>query len=173
MPTEGNEKVVMANKCLELCQALASQGQKFSFSLSIGTDFSFSLDTKEKSTSLDNSKMTTLQQGRKKLSPSQVRRNQQRKDDFLKRKFDTSQTVLSEQKKHWSTFLDLGPLNIFGIPWTFKYIFCTLDLLLSFANLGPLATFWIPSTFMYLLNTLDFRVPFAKDSWYRHGHMDS
>ena len=93
----------MANKCLEFCQALASQGQKFSFSLSFGTNFSFSLDTKEKSTSLDNSKMTTLQQGRKKLSPSQVRRNQQRKDDFLKRKFDTSQTVLSEQKKNCFT----------------------------------------------------------------------
>ena len=86
----------MANKCLEFCQALASQGQKFTFSLSFGTNFSFSLDTKEKSTSLDSSKVTNHQQGRKKLSPSQVRRNQQRKDDFLKRKIDTSKTVHSE-----------------------------------------------------------------------------
>ena len=100
MPPAGDENFVMTNKCLEFCQALASQGQKFSFSLSIGSNFSFSLDTKEKFTSLDTRKVTTpLQYMKKKLSPSQVRRNVKRKEEFLKRKSGNSKTLQSEQKK--------------------------------------------------------------------------
>ena len=53
MPPAEDANFVLTNKCLEICQKLASQGQKFSFSLSIGSNFSFSLDTKEKYTSLD------------------------------------------------------------------------------------------------------------------------
>ena len=86
MPTEGDEEFVIENKCLELCQALATYGQKFSFSLNIGSNFSFSLDTREMLTSLDASKVTTLQKGmKKKLSPSQVKRNLKRKEDFFEK----------------------------------------------------------------------------------------
>jgi hypothetical protein len=100
MPLE-NEHFVMANKCLEFCQALASQGQKFSFSLNTGCNFNFSLDTKEKSTSLDTSMVSTLQQSmKKKLSPSQLMRNMKRKQDFLKLKSEKSKTVLSQQNKN-------------------------------------------------------------------------
>ena len=81
------DEFVMANKCLEFCQALASHRQKFSFSLNVGSNFSFSLDTREKPTSLDTSKVDTLQRGmKKKLSPSQVRRNLKRKGDYLRKK---------------------------------------------------------------------------------------
>ena len=73
MRTEEDEQFVMGNKCLEFCQALASHGQKFSFSLNIGSNFSFSLDTREMHTSLDNNEETTLQKSvKKKLIPSQV-----------------------------------------------------------------------------------------------------
>jgi hypothetical protein len=89
----------MRNKCLEFCQALATHGQKFSFSLNIGSNFSFSLDTRELLTSLDAIRMTTIQKGmKKKLSPSQVRRNLKRKEDFLKKKSENSLNVQSQQK---------------------------------------------------------------------------
>ena len=35
-------------KCLEFCQALTSHGQVFDFSVSIGSDFTFTLDTRSK-----------------------------------------------------------------------------------------------------------------------------
>ena len=129
------ETCLMVNKCLELCQALGNQGHRFSFSLSIGSNFSFSLDTKEKNNSLDTKdKSTSLdtkekntfldtkegnafmdtkdrntsldtrkvpspkKSEKKKLSPSQVKRNASRKTEFLKRKSDISETVQAEQK---------------------------------------------------------------------------
>ena len=130
------ETCLMVNKCLELCQALGNQGHRFSFSLSIGSNFSFSLDTKEKNSSLDTNKdkITSLdtkekntflhtkegnafldtkdknisldtrkvtspkKSEKKKLSPSQVKRNASRKTEFLKRKSDISETVQAEQK---------------------------------------------------------------------------
>ena len=101
MPPAEDANFVLTNKCLEFCQVLASQGQKFSFSLSIGSNFSFSLDTKEKYTSLDSRKVRTPLQGvKKKLSPSQVRRNLKRKEEFLKGKFGNSKTDQLEQKKN-------------------------------------------------------------------------
>ena len=36
------------SKCMEFCQALATQGKAFHFSLNMGTNFSFSLDTRSK-----------------------------------------------------------------------------------------------------------------------------
>ena len=100
----------MGNKCLEFCQALANQGQKFSFSLTIGSNFMFSLDNKEKDTSLDTrekdssldiSMVTTLQHSvKRKLSPSQLRRNMKRKQDFLNKKSENAMTVQSAKNKN-------------------------------------------------------------------------
>ena len=101
MPPAKDKNFVLTIKCLEFCQALASKGQKFAFSLSIGSNYSFSMDTKENSTFLDTRKVTTPIEGmKKKLSPSQVRRNMKRKEDFLKRKSENSKTVQSEQQKN-------------------------------------------------------------------------
>ena len=44
----GEDSTSLASKCMAFCQTLASQGQVFNFSLSIGPDFSFSLDTRSK-----------------------------------------------------------------------------------------------------------------------------
>ena len=66
----------LVNKCLELCHALAGQGKAFRFSLTIGSTFTFSLDSREgKKTPLPSRK-----------SPSTLRRNAKRKEDFLKKK---------------------------------------------------------------------------------------
>ena len=66
----------LATKCLEFCQALASQRSTFNFSLTLGTSFSFSLATQEKEAPATTST-------RKKLSPSTQRRNLKRKEMYL------------------------------------------------------------------------------------------
>ena len=52
----------LATQCLEFCQTLTSKGHAFTFNLTLGSSFSFSLDTKMKVTSLETKK--------KKKSPS-------------------------------------------------------------------------------------------------------
>ena len=76
----------LAIKCMDFCHALASQGMAFSFSLSVGSDFSFSLDARKK----EATPVLTAEVMKKKLSPSQVRRNAKRRKEFLKRKSETS-----------------------------------------------------------------------------------
>ena len=76
----------MALKCMEFCQALTSQGAKFSFNLTTGTGFSFSLDTKESSKPAFTVAEQAKRKKKKKLSPSDLRRNLRRRQDFLKRK---------------------------------------------------------------------------------------
>ena len=69
----------LVTKCLDFCQALTNMGQTFSISLSIASSFSFSLDTRK----------TTAEgavKRKKRASPSRLRRNQRRKEEFLKRK---------------------------------------------------------------------------------------
>ena len=68
----------LASKCLDLCQALATQGKEFTFSVTIGSSFSFSLDTRKKS--------CEAKQPGKRSSPSTMRRNARRKESFLKKK---------------------------------------------------------------------------------------
>ena len=70
----------MASQCLAFCQTLASQGMDFSFSLTINSTFTFSLDTRKIKGN------TTL--AKKRLSPSTQRRNTRRREEFLKRKLN-------------------------------------------------------------------------------------
>ena len=77
MSTAASEEDSMASKCLAFCQALVSQGQVFNFSLSIGSDFTFSLDTRSKASG---------SQRKKKPSPSTIRRNAKRRAEFMAKK---------------------------------------------------------------------------------------
>ena len=70
-------------KCLDFCQALERQGRTFSFNLNLGPSFSFSLDTREK-------EINTNTMVKKKASPSSLRRNARRKEEFLKSKTPTN-----------------------------------------------------------------------------------
>ena len=63
---------------MAFCQALANQGKMFQFSLTIGPAFSFTLDTRCK----DNLASTA----KKRVSPSTLRRNAKRREEFLKQK---------------------------------------------------------------------------------------
>ena len=69
----------LVTKCLDFCQALTNMGQTFSISLSIASSFSFSLDTRK--TTAEGA--VSVKKG---ASPSRLRRNQRRKEEFLKRK---------------------------------------------------------------------------------------
>ena len=75
----------LANKYLELCQVLVQKGQAFSFTLKT-KPFSISLDTKEREATLEPRMV------KKKLSPSALKRNQKRKEIFLKKKSDSERT---------------------------------------------------------------------------------
>ena len=77
MSTAASEEDSMASKCLAFCQGLVSQGQVFNFSLSIGSDFTFSLDTRSKASG---------SQRKKKPSPSTIRRNAKRRAEFMAKK---------------------------------------------------------------------------------------
>ena len=80
----------LVSKCMDFCQALASQGQTFHFSLNMGPTFSFSLDTRGKA-----------MKGpvKKKESPSTQRRNARRREEFLSKKRQTFSTVDSTVEK--------------------------------------------------------------------------
>ena len=87
-----NDDPALVTKCLDFCQALTNMGQTFNISLSIGSSFSFSLDTRR----------TTFHEAvtrKKRVSPSRLRRNQRRKEEFLKRKTDPSPDKESEAFK--------------------------------------------------------------------------
>ena len=88
MCTAASGEDSMASKCLAFCQTLVSQGQVFKFSLSIGSDFTFSLDTRRK----ERSKVA-----KKKASPSTVKRNARRKEEYLKRKNKPSSVNTAEE----------------------------------------------------------------------------
>ena len=86
MTAVGEVDTSLASKCMDFCQALAKQGQAFNFSLTVSSGFSFSLDTKRKA----GSPVT-----KKKTSPSTLRRNARRREEFLAKKQHESSTRIS------------------------------------------------------------------------------
>ena len=85
MATAGEADCSLASKCMDFCQALASQGLPFHFSLNMGPDFTFSLDTRGKAKAVPVVK--------KKVSPSTKRRNARRREEFLLKKRQRLSTV--------------------------------------------------------------------------------
>ena len=86
----GSVDPTLASKSLDLCQALISQGKDFTFSLTYtGTSCTFSLDTRGKDTSREKVKTSTTV-ARKKMSPLTKKRNENRREEFLKKKHSAS-----------------------------------------------------------------------------------
>ena len=79
--TMSGENSDLASQCMAFCQALASKGQTFSFTLNVGSSFSFSLDTRGDSSSI---------RSKKKKSPSTLRRNARRRAEFLHKNSEPS-----------------------------------------------------------------------------------
>ena len=80
----------LATKCMDFCHALANQGKKFKFSLSIGSTFTFSLDTREGKETLP---------ARSKKSPSTLKRNAKRRQEILKKKSEPVLTGMESNQK--------------------------------------------------------------------------
>ena len=89
--TTGSDNAAMLTQCLEFCQALESKGQQFSFSFSLGTSFNFSLKRWE-------NQPIKLVEKRKKKSPSTIKRNMKRKEEYMRKKAETEEES-SLQKK--------------------------------------------------------------------------
>ena len=70
----------LETQCLRFCQALTSKSHVFTFNLTLASGFSLSLDTRGTATT------TVVLKKRKKASPSTLRRNLKRKQEFLKQK---------------------------------------------------------------------------------------
>ena len=81
------EDARLVSQCLEFCQTLAGKPQTFSFSLTIGSHFSFSVDTRGKE---------VLVPKRKKKTPSTLRRDARRREGFLKKKSAASTEISSQ-----------------------------------------------------------------------------
>ena len=91
----GPAMAALATRCLDFCQHLEAQGKAFKFSLSLGNDFTFTLDTREEA--------TTSKVVRKKLSPSSLKRNARRKLEFQNRKANTSEKNSTTPEKESTT----------------------------------------------------------------------
>ena len=74
------EEAQLAAKCLDLCQMLAGKNLPFTFSLKVGTNFSFSVDTRGKGG------LSASIEKKKKPTPSALRRNARRREEFLNKK---------------------------------------------------------------------------------------
>ena len=79
MTAVGETNSTLMTQCLDFCQALALQGMAFKFSVSVGSTFNFSLDTSK-------GKDFPAPRSKKMSSPSTLRRNAKRREEFLKRK---------------------------------------------------------------------------------------
>ena len=88
-PEMGEDNSNLASQCMAFCQALASKGQIFSFTLKVGSSFAFSLDTRGNGTS-------SLTKKRK--SPSTRRRNARRRAEFLAKKRGPPERESSAEK---------------------------------------------------------------------------
>ena len=93
------ENSALATKCLAFCQTLITKGTAFTFSLNIGSSFSFNLDTKVKN--------PAPSVARKKVSPSTQRRNSLRKKAFLESKKVKSTGIQLVDANDTKLFCDL------------------------------------------------------------------
>ena len=78
---EKEDNSALVSQCLDFCQTLAGKSLNFSFTLTLGNNFSFSLDTSEKK---------ALAPKAKKKSPSTLRRDARRRNEFVRKKLEAS-----------------------------------------------------------------------------------
>ena len=86
------DKAALVSQCQDFCQTLASKSPTFTFTLILGYSFSFPLDTGGK-------EALTLQEKKKKKTPSTLRRDARRRSEFLKKKLEVSTGDASSQSE--------------------------------------------------------------------------
>ena len=95
------------SKCMEFCQALATQGKAFHFSLNMGANFSFSLDTRGEA---------ALSSAKKKQTPSTLRRNARRREQFLQKKLASPAPVSNPVSEKGTVALQKAPTSLHHHP---------------------------------------------------------
>jgi hypothetical protein len=86
-----NKGASLTTQCMEFCQVLASQRQAFSFALTTGSAFTFSLDNREKIT-------TNKVNMKKKPSPSTSIRSQKRREEFFKENSESAELASRKEE---------------------------------------------------------------------------
>ena len=123
MTAVGEENVSLASQCLALCQTLASQGQSFTFSLSIGSTFNFSMATNIQ----EKSAPVTAPKTAKRKSPSTRKRNARRRKEFLEKKLhplsstflpaediiDATLASMPHRVEDYSDFWETGEIEVY------------------------------------------------------------
>ena len=104
----------LLSKCLEF-KALVDKGKVFTLKITCG-NFSFSLDSRG-----DTSKEVKV---KKKLSPSQQRRNLRRKEAFLKKKTEFSEKISSNVNDTSETTAEKKTEEELGTPKLFMWDLC-------------------------------------------------
>ena len=94
MTASQEDNAALLSQCLDFCKSLSSKSLTFSFALTIGDSFSFSLATRGEVALASKAK-------KNKKTPSALRRNARRRAEFLKKKLETS-TYDSTQSEHVS-----------------------------------------------------------------------
>ena len=97
MTAAGETDSSLATQCLDFCQALARQGKVFKFSLTIGSTFTFSLDTKEGKANLPSGTQ-------RRKSPSTLRRNAKRREEFFAKKSTLESSGLESNRKQCEVY---------------------------------------------------------------------
>jgi hypothetical protein len=118
-----DEDSSLTTQCLAFCQALASQGKAFSLSLTVGNTFSFSLDNREKTPPTKEktdpaqerttSDKAEVRKKKKKPSPSTLRRNAERRKEFLEKE---PKTVKPAVLKPAQQAADSAPVSAVSAP---------------------------------------------------------
>ena len=101
------EDAFLASQCLDFCQMLAGKSLSFSFSLKIGTNFSFSLDTRGEA---------ALSSAKKKQTPSTMRRNARRREQFLQKKLASPAPVSNPVSEKGTDTLQKAPTSLHHHP---------------------------------------------------------
>ena len=101
------EDAFLASQCLDFCQMLAGKSLSFSFSLKIGNNFSFSLDTRGEA---------ALSSAKKKQTPSTLRRNARRREQFLQKKLASPAPVLNSVSEKGTEALQKTPTSLHHHP---------------------------------------------------------
>ena len=97
------EHAALVSQCLDFCQTLATKSLTFSFTLTLGDTFTFSLDTNGKESLAPKAK-----EKNKKKTPSTLRRDARRRAQFLKKKLEVSDVDISSQSDHVSEEEEAG-----------------------------------------------------------------
>ena len=101
------EDAFLAPHCLDFCQMLVGKSLSFSFSLEIGTNFSFSLDTRGEA---------ALSSAKKKQTPSTLRRNARRREQFLQKKLASPAPVSNPVSEKGTVTLQKAPTSLHHHP---------------------------------------------------------